>query len=118
MSPHECPTCGDPLAYTFTDTAGLGGWKTGDGYNTTPDTTHYVCFACASAWKQRLSGPLTPDMIGDIAFFTCRDVECGSRLTVTRESFEVTEVELTCSKGHRYGVRRADAGELTLVAMA
>src|SRR5678816_4336673 len=37
----ECPDCGDPLAYTFTDTAGVGAWKLGDGFNTTPDTRHY-----------------------------------------------------------------------------
>ena len=113
----ECPDCGDPLIYTFTDTAGVGAWKQGDGFNTTPDTLHYVCFSCAKCWKQRLSGPLTPDIVGDIAFFTCRESECGGRLRVTRESAEPTEVELTCEKGHRYGVRALDAGGLTLASV-
>ena len=75
---------------------------------------HYVCFACAKTWKQRLSGPLTPDIVGDIAFFSCRNVECGARLAVTRESIEPTEVQLACSNGHRYGVRAMDDGGLTL----
>lgn len=117
MTSPECPDCGDPLAYTFSDTAGVGAWKRGDGFNTTPDTTHYICFACAKAWKQRLSGPLTPDLVGDIAFFSCRDVECGSRLAVTLESAEPTRVELTCPHGHRYAVQPAEDGGLTLAAI-
>jgi hypothetical protein len=104
----ECPDCGDPLAYTFTDTAGVGAWKLGDGFNTTPDTRHYVCFPCAKAWKQRLSGPLTPDIVGDIAFFSCRNADCGARMSVTHASVDPTEVQLTCQKGHRYGVQRTD----------
>ena len=109
----ECPDCGDPLAFTFTDTAGVGAWKLGDGFNTTPDTRHYVCFACATAWKQRLTGPLTPDVVGDLAFFSCRRAECGERLEVTREAVEPADVELACRNGHRYGVVPSDDGGLT-----
>jgi hypothetical protein len=111
---HTCPDCDEPIAYTFTDTSGVGAWKLGDGFNTTPDTVHYVCFPCAKAWKQRLSGPLTPDIVGDLAFFACRQSDCGARLTVTRESAAPTEVELACVHGHRYLIETTDEGGLTL----
>jgi hypothetical protein len=114
MRPLECPDCGDPLAYTFTDTAGVGAWKRGEGYNTTPDTAHYVCFPCAKAWKQRQDGPLTPDPIGDLVFFSCKDGQCGAPLMVTRESSTATEVELMCPNGHYYRVAATDDGGLTL----
>jgi hypothetical protein len=115
---HECPDCGDPLAFTFMDTAGVGAWKLGDGFNTTPDTRHCVCFACAKAWKQRLSGPLMPDVVGDLAFFSCRQSECGERLAVTHESSVPVEVELACRNGHRYVVHAVDDGGLTLAESA
>ena len=115
-SPRTCPDCDEPIAYTFTDTSGVGAWKLGDGFNTTPDTVHYICFPCATAWKQRLSGPLTPDVVGDLAFFSCRQSECGARLTVTHESATPTEVELACGQGHRYVVQATDDGGLTLAA--
>jgi hypothetical protein len=99
-----CPDCDEPLPFAFSDTAGVGAWKRGDGFNTTPDTAHYVCFPCAKAWKQRLSGPLTPDIVGDLAFFTCRVSTCGERLAVTRESRVPTEVELACPHAHAYMV--------------
>ena len=57
--PRECPDCGNPLVFAFIDTAGVGAHKRGNHFNTTPDTVHYVCFACAKAWKQRLTGPLS-----------------------------------------------------------
>ena len=76
-----CPDCDDPLVFAFMDTAGVGAWKRGDGFNTTADTAHYICFSCAKAWKQRLSGPLTPDVLGDLAFFTCKQPDCGATLS-------------------------------------
>ena len=111
----SCPDCDEPLAFAFWDTAGLGAWKQGDGFNTTPDTAHYVCFLCAKAWKQRLDGPLTPDQIGEINFFTCKAPDCGGRLTVTKESALATEIELACPAGHQFRVSRVETGELTLV---
>jgi hypothetical protein len=108
--PHICPDCDEPLVFAFHDTSGLGAQKRGDAYNTTPDSEHYICFPCAKAWKQRLSGPLTPDVVGDLAFFSCRNLDCGGRLTVTRESDTPTEIELSCTKGHRYRVAAADDG--------
>jgi hypothetical protein len=110
----ECPTCGAPLAFTFIDTAGVGAWKRGDGYNTTPDTRHYACFARGGAWKRRLDGPLTPDVVGQLAFFTCRQQDCGAVLSVIRESIEPVEVELACPHGHRYRVQEGDDGGLML----
>jgi hypothetical protein len=112
---HVCPDCDEPLAFTFSETSGLSGWKRGDGHNTTVDTAHYVCFPCAKAWKQRLDGPLTPDIVGDLAFFSCRLAECGGRLEVSVESAVPIEVELACPAGHRYGVSLTDEGGLTLV---
>jgi hypothetical protein len=113
-----CPDCDDPLVFTFRDTSGVGAHKRGDHFNTTPDTSHYVCFPCAKAWKQRLSGPLTPDIVGELAFFTCRVPECGSRLEITRESAVPTEIELTCRSGHEYVVDAAIDGGLTLADRA
>jgi hypothetical protein len=112
--PRTCPDCDEPLFYTFHDTAGVGAWKLGDGFATTPDTAHYVCFACAKCWKQRLDGPLTPDMIGDIAFFTCRHADCGRTLVVTHESTTATEVRLACAARHEFAVVDGDAGGLTI----
>lgn len=110
-----CPDCDEPLARAFQTTSGVGAHKRGDNFNTTPDTTHYLCFPCAKAWKQRLTGPLTPDVVGELSFFTCRDHSCGAAMTVTRDSDEPTGVELTCAAGHRYAVTRDDdGGGLTL----
>lgn len=99
-----CPDCDEPLALAFQSTSGTGAHKRGDHFNTTPDTTHYLCFPCGRAWKQRLSGPFTPDVVGELSFFTCRDHSCGAAMTVTHESAVVTDVQLTCSQGHRYAV--------------
>jgi hypothetical protein len=112
-----CPDCDEPLAYAFHDTSGVGAQKRGDGYNTTPDTAHYICFPCTKAWKQRLNGPLTPDIVGDLAFFSCRNAECGARLTISRESATPTEIELECGEGHRYKVRSGDGDGLMLEAV-
>jgi hypothetical protein len=112
--PLTCPDCDDPLAFTFRDTSGVGAWKLGDRFITTPDTDHYVCFSCAKAWKQRLAGPLTPDVVGDLAFFTCRFAECGGRLSVTGGPAP-TSVELACSRGHRHAVRAAADDGLVVV---
>ena len=111
-----CPDCDEPMPYAFHDTAGVGAWKLGDGFNTTPDTAHYVCFPCAKAWKQRLDGPFTQDIIGDLAFFTCKLTECGERLQVTCESIVPTEIELACVRGHRFTVRATEDGSLTLAS--
>jgi hypothetical protein len=100
-----CPDCDEPLAFTYLDTSGVGAHKRGDNYNVVPDTRHYVCFPCEKAWKQRLDGPLTPDIVGDLAFFTCRESECGRRLTVRVDGPTVTDVELGCEGGHRFLVR-------------
>ena len=78
----QCPDCEELMHYAFDDTSGVGAWKLGGGFATTPDSAHYICFYCAKAWKQRLDGPLTPDMIGEITFFTCRATDCGARLEV------------------------------------
>lgn len=109
-----CPDCDEPLTFAFESTSGTGAHKRGDHFNTTPDTAHYLCFPCGRAWKQRLSGPLTADLVGELSFFTCRDYACGAPMTVTRESATPTDVELTCAQGHRYRVE-ADEGGLALV---
>lgn len=111
-----CPDCDDPLAYAFHDTAGVGAWKQGGGFNAIPDTAHFVCFGCAKCWKTRMGGPLTPDMIGDIAFFTCKQPDCGTPLTVTRAASSPTENELTCARGHGFAVVAGEDGGLTLRA--
>ena len=111
---YSCPDCDGPLAYAFHDTSGVGAWKQGDGFNTTPDTAHYLCFLCLKAWKQRLSGPLTADVVGDLAFFTCGVTECGNRLEVTRESNTPAGIELTCREGHAFAVRALDGEGLVL----
>ena len=113
--PVACPDCDEPVIYAFHDTSGVGAWKRGDGFNTTPDSAHYICFPCHKAWKQRLSGPLTPDIVGDLAFFSCRQSDCGLPLTVTHESAEPTAIELACAKGHAYRVGAVEGGGLTLV---
>jgi len=110
-----CPDCDEPLVFAFQEASGLSAWKRGEGVNTTPDTTHYVCFPCHKTWKRRLSGPLTPDVVGDLAFFSCRQSECGRPLAVTRESETPTGIELACPSGHRYSVAATDDGGLTLV---
>ena len=115
ISRHSCPDCGDPLAFTFRSTSGVGAHKRGDNYNTTPDTSHYACFGCAKAWKQRLEGPLTPDLIGELTFFTCPDHSCGSQMSATELSDDVADVRLACSRGHAYRVVASDEG-LTLAA--
>ena len=106
----ECPDCGDPLVFAFIDTAGVGAHKRGDHFNTTPDTVHYVCFPCAKAWKQRLAGPLTPDIVGELALFTCATPECGRPLRVTHESATPTEVTLACASGHQFGIVQGEDG--------
>jgi hypothetical protein len=111
---HACPDCDEPLAWTFEETSGLSGWKQGAGNNTTPDTQHYVCFPCARTWKQRLDGPLTADIVGDLAFFSCGVPGCGAGLIVTHESLVPTEVELACAGGHAWRVVTTDDGGLTL----
>jgi hypothetical protein len=115
---HRCPDCAGHVPFAFTDTSGVGAWKRGDGFNTTADSAHYVCFPCGKAWKQRLAGPLTPDVVGDLAFFSCRVADCGAKLTMTRESATPTEIELSCSQGHYYLVRATDDGGLTLAERA
>ena len=114
-APLACPDCDDPLAYAFHDTSGVGAWKRGDGFNTTPDSAHYVCFACGKAWKQRLSGPLTADVVGDIAFFSCRQPDCGERLSATDASVAPIEIELVCAKGHRHRVASPDGRGLVVM---
>ncbi len=111
--PHICPDCDDSLVSAFDSTSGVGAHKRGDHYNTTPDTRHYLCLPCGRAWKQRLNGPLTPDVVGDLAFFTCGIPECGAVMTVTHLTDVVTETVVTCAAGHRYAVARQD-GDLTL----
>ena len=111
---HNCPDCDEALAFTFSETSGLSAWKRGDAVNTTVDTLHYVCFPCGKTWKQRLDGPLTEDIVGDLVFFVCGLTECGRALKVTHEALTPTEVELACEGGHRYGVTMTDEGGLTL----
>lgn len=111
---YNCPDCDEALAFTFSETSGLSAWKRGDAANTQVDTMHYVCFACAKTWKQRLQGPLTPDIVGDLVFFACGAPDCGRQLRVTRESLLPTEIELACENGHQYGVTLTDEGGLTL----
>ena len=114
-SSHVCPDCGDPVLFAFSDTAGLGAQKQGDGYNTTPDSAHFVCFLCGKAWKQRLNGPLTPDVVGDIAFFTCKDLDCGRALTVTADAADGVGTTLTCASGHAHAVIATDEGGMAVV---
>lgn len=114
---HNCPDCDESLAFTFNETSGLSGWKWGEAINTAVDTMHYVCFGCAKTWKQRLTGPLTEDVVGDLVFFSCGASDCGRTLAVTHESLTPTEVELACEAGHRYGVRLTDEGGLQLERM-
>jgi hypothetical protein len=109
-----CPDCDEPVAFTFMDTSGVGAQKRGGGFNATPDTTHYICVPCLKTWKQRASGPLTPDIVGAIAFFSCRQDGCGAPLTVTHESDVLTEIELACASGHRYTMMATDDGGLRL----
>jgi len=113
-----CPDCDEPLAFAFHETSGLGAWKRGEGVNTSPDTIHYVCFPCHKTWKRRLSGPLTPDIVGDLAFFSCGLSECGRPLFVTRESATPAGIELTCPQGHRFTVVETGEGGLTLSAQS
>jgi hypothetical protein len=112
----SCPDCDEPLFFAFHDTAGVGAWKQGDGFNTTIDTAHYICFPCAKSWKQRLNGPLTPDVVGDLAFFSCKHLDCGAPLHVTRESPIATDIELACSHGHEFTIGTPDYGGLELRA--
>lgn len=114
--PRECPDCGDVLVFAFLDTAGVGAHKRGDSFNTTPDTTHYACLACAKAWKQRLTGPLTPDIVGELALFTCTHQDCGRPLTNATDATEPSAVELACTSGHRFRIRQDEHG-LSVVAV-
>jgi hypothetical protein len=112
-----CPDCDAPLTFAFGSTGGTGAHKRGDHYNTAPDTAHYLCFPCHHAWKQRLDGPLTPDIVGELSFFTCRDHSCGAAMAITREAgTPPIGTELTCAQGHRYHVAALDDG-LTLLAL-
>ena len=111
---HNCPDCDEALAFTFSETSGLSAWKRGDAVNVTVDTLHYVCFLCARTWKQRLDGPLTPDVVGDLAFFSCREQDCGAPIAVTKESPTPTEIELACQNGHRFKVAPGPDGGLVL----
>jgi hypothetical protein len=106
----NCPDCDEPIVYAFQTTSGLGAQKQGDAFNTTPDTKHYLCFLCLKAWKQRLEGPLTPDIVGELAFFSCRVPECGGRLDVTSDAHTPTSIEMACSHGHRYRVQTEGDG--------
>ena len=115
--PRTCPDCDEPLVYAFMDTAGVGAWKLGDGFNTTPDIAHYICFPCGRSWKQRLDGPLTQDIIGDLAFFSCKNNDCGAPLAVTQWSPVPTDIEMACANGHAYRVT-ASGDELMLVSHA
>ena len=108
-----CPDCDEPLLFAFRDTSGVGAHKRGDNFNTVPDTDHYLCFPCTKAWKQRLDGPLTPDIVGALAFYTCRRGECGRSLAVTNLSDVPTDVALACAVGHSYRVQWTGE-ELTL----
>jgi hypothetical protein len=107
---HICPDCDEPLAFAFRDTSGVGAHKRGDAYNTVPDTDHYLCLPCLKAWKQRLDGPLTPDVVGDLAFFSCRVPDCGRRLAAVDEDGH----ELRCQEGHRYQIQPTADGGLAL----
>jgi hypothetical protein len=109
-----CPDCDEPLVFAFRDASGVGAHKRGDAFNTTPDTAHYLCLLCLEAWKQRLDGPLTPDVVGDLAFFSCRRPECGARLEVVREADSPAALELGCAGGHRYGFASTEDGGLRL----
>lgn len=116
MAPSECPDCGDPLVFAFIDTAGVGAHKRGDHFNTTPDTVHYACFPCAKAWKRRLTGPLTPDIVGELALFTCPHEDCGRALRVTRDADEPSGLQLGCPEGHGFAVHQDEHG-LTIRAL-
>jgi hypothetical protein len=102
--PPICPDCDEPLMFAFRDTSGVGAWKLGDGFNTTPDTDHYLCLPCGRAWKQRLDGPFTQDIVGDLAFFSCSQSGCGQPLAVTAGSDSPTDGRLACPAGHRYAI--------------
>jgi hypothetical protein len=117
MSPvlsHQCPECDEPLLFAFSEASGLSAWKRGDAVNTDVDTWHYLCLPCGKAWKQRLSGPLTGDVVGDLAFFSCGQPDCGARIHVIREAPTAAEVELACAVGHRYRLSPTDEGGFTL----
>ena len=112
-----CPDCDEPLAYAFGSTSGVGAHKRGDHFNTTPDTRHFVCLPCGKAWKQRLTGPLTPDVVGELTFFTCRDHSCGTTMEVSRLLPTAEGTELTCQSGHRHVVTATGDG-LTVAAVS
>jgi hypothetical protein len=57
---------------------------------------------------------VTPDIVGDLAFFVCRQTDCGGRLAITHESLVPTDVVLTCPRGHAYIVVAAEGGGLAL----
>jgi hypothetical protein len=60
---------------------------------------------------------MTPDVVGDIAFFTCRRADCGAPLTMTRESPNPVDVQLACEHGHRFTVSATDDGGLTIALL-
>lgn len=114
----SCPDCDEPLAFTYRDTSGVGAHKRGDHYNTTPDTDHYICFPpVRRPGSSDSTGPLTPDVVGDLAFFTCRVADCGERLGVTHESTTPADVRLTCPRGHQHEVAAGDGGGLVVVSV-
>jgi len=100
--------------FAFRDTSGVGAHKRGDSFNTVPDTDHFVCFPCLKAWKQRLSGPLTPDVVGDLAFFSCRTAGCGARLELAGEFAPSEGGELVCARGHRHKVQPSGDGGIVI----
>jgi hypothetical protein len=79
---------------------------------------HYVCFPCRQEWKQRVDGPLTADVVGEIALLTCGRRAAAAALAMTRESLVPTEVEMACPNGHAYRVVATDDGGLTLASTA
>ena len=114
---HNCPDCDEPLMFGFSETSGLSGWKRGDSVNQSPDTNHYLCFPCRKAWKQRLDGPLTQDVVGDLSYFCCKRPECGARLDVTQDSMTPTEIQLRCEQGHQFAIELTEEGGLQLAAL-
>ena len=109
-----CPDCDEPLVLTFQIRAALA--PTSAATTSTPRPTPIT--SCAlHAGRPGSSGcraPVTPDVVGDLAFFVCRRADCGGRLVITHESLVPTDIELTCPRGHGYIVVAADGGGLML----
>jgi hypothetical protein len=58
---------------------------------------------------------LTPDIVGTLAFFTCKHHDCARQLDVTRASSESEDDSLVCAAGHHFTLRTIAEGSLTLV---